>query len=72
MGRIKTNLIELFIDKAVLAVAVIAALAILFIFVIGSPNAIEYDGKKVTPGKNPFLQKLISDPLPTKFFLFPE
>jgi hypothetical protein len=51
MGRIKTNLIELFIDKAVLAVAVIAALAILFIFVIGSPNAVEYDGKKVTPGK---------------------
>jgi len=51
MGRIKTNLIELFIDKAVLAVAIIAALLILFIFVIGSPNAIEYDGKKLAPGQ---------------------
>jgi hypothetical protein len=51
MGRTKSNLIELFIDKAVLAVAAIIALSILLVFVIGSPNAVEYAGKKVSPGK---------------------
>lgn len=51
MGRIKSSLIELFIDKAVLAITVIVALLILFIFVIGSPNTVEYAGKKLAPGK---------------------
>jgi hypothetical protein len=51
MGRTKSNLIELFVDKAVLAIAVIAALVVLFLFVIGSPNAIEYANKKLTPGQ---------------------
>jgi len=51
MGRIKSNLIELFIDKAVMAAAIIAALVILLFFVIGSPNAVEYNGKKVAPGQ---------------------
>ena len=51
MGRTKSNLIELFVDKAVLAVAAIAALVVLFFFVIGSPNAIEYAGKKLAPGQ---------------------
>jgi hypothetical protein len=51
MGRMKNNLIELIIDKAALAVAVIIALLILFIFVIGSPNAVKYAGEKLAPGK---------------------
>ena len=51
MGRTKNNLVELFFDKAVLAAAGIAALLILFFFVIGSPNAIEYNGLKLSPGK---------------------
>jgi hypothetical protein len=51
MGRTRTNLIELFVDKAVLALATIAALAVLFFFVIGSPNTIEYAGKKLAPGQ---------------------
>lgn len=50
MGRTKSSLIELIIDKAVLAVAAIAALWILFSYVIGSPNAIEYAGQKLSPG----------------------
>jgi hypothetical protein len=51
MGRIKSNLIELFVDKVVLAAAVIIALLILLVFVISNPNATEHAGKKVTPGK---------------------
>ena len=51
MGRTKSNLVELFVDKAVLAIAAIAALVVLLFFVIGSPNAIEYAGKKLTPGQ---------------------
>ncbi len=50
-GRIKTNLIELFIDKVIMAAAIIAALAILLFFVIGSPNAVEYNGRKIAPGQ---------------------
>jgi hypothetical protein len=51
MGRIKSSLIELFIDKAVMAAAIIAALAILFFFVISSPNSVEYAGEKFAPGQ---------------------
>jgi hypothetical protein len=58
MGRVKNNLIELFIDKAVLAVAIIVALATLFFFVIGSPNAIEYANKKRAPRE---IDKSIND-----------
>ncbi|MDD5135583.1 MAG: hypothetical protein PHP01_09275 [Phycisphaerae bacterium] len=50
MGRTKGSLIELIMDKAVLAIAAIAALWLLFSFVISSP-AIEYAGQKLTPGQ---------------------
>ncbi|MGA2915207.1 MAG: hypothetical protein ABSE89_04195 [Sedimentisphaerales bacterium] len=51
MGRTKGNIIELFIDKVVLAIAAIIALIILLIFVIGSPNSVEHNGEKISPGK---------------------
>jgi hypothetical protein len=51
MGRIKSNLIELFIDKAVMAAAIIAALVILLFFVISSPNSVEYGGENHAPGQ---------------------
>ena len=57
MRRTKSNLIELFVDKAVLAVAAIAALVILFFFVISSPT-VEYAGKKLAPSK---IDKAIND-----------
>ncbi len=49
MSSKKGNIIELFIDKAVLAVAGLLALGILFIYVIGNPNAVEYAGQKWGP-----------------------
>ncbi len=58
ISRSKGNLIELFIDKVVLAIAVIAALVILFLFVIGKPNATKYAGQKLGPGK---LDKFINN-----------
>ena len=51
MGRTKSNIIELFIDKAVLAAAAIAALWILLAFVIGSPNSVKFNGEKIPPSK---------------------
>ncbi len=51
MGRTKSNLVELFIDKVILAAALIISLGILLVFVIRSPNTIEYDGKKFAPGQ---------------------
>jgi len=50
MGRTKGNLIELIVDKAVLAIAAVAALWILFSFIIGSPT-IEYAGQDLPPGR---------------------
>ncbi|MGB8225424.1 MAG: hypothetical protein WCE45_00960 [Sedimentisphaerales bacterium] len=51
MGRTKSNLVELFIDKIILAAALIISLGILLVFVIRSPNTIKYDGKKFAPGQ---------------------
>ncbi|MCX5632526.1 MAG: hypothetical protein NTW93_02445 [Phycisphaerae bacterium] len=51
MGRTKSNLVELFIDKVILAAALIISLGILLVFVIRSPNTIKYDGKKFAPGQ---------------------
>jgi len=51
MGRTKNNLVELLLDKVVLGVAGIAALLILVFFVIGSPNAAEVNGQKLSPGQ---------------------
>jgi hypothetical protein len=50
MGRTKGSLIELIADKAVLTVAAIAALWVLFSFVISSPT-IEYAGQKLSLGR---------------------
>jgi hypothetical protein len=50
MRRTKGSLIELIADKAVLAIAAIAALWVLFSFIIGSPT-IEYAGQKLSPGR---------------------
>jgi hypothetical protein len=49
MSGKKGNIIELFVDKAVLAVAGLIALGILFIYVIGNPSAVEYAGQKLGP-----------------------
>ncbi|MDD5010835.1 MAG: hypothetical protein PHQ00_01795 [Phycisphaerae bacterium] len=49
MGSKKGNIIEVFVDKAILAVAGIAAAVILFMYVIGSPNSIEYNGRNYGP-----------------------
>jgi hypothetical protein len=51
MKRTKANLIELFIDKIILAAAVIAAIVILLFFVIFSSNTVEYGGERVSPGE---------------------
>ena len=51
MGRTKSNLVELFIDKVILAAALIISLGILLVFVIRSPNTIKYDEKKFAPGQ---------------------
>ena len=48
MGRKQGNIIELFVDKAALAVAGLAALVILYVFVIHS-RTIKYDGREVSP-----------------------
>ncbi|OHB57084.1 MAG: hypothetical protein A2173_04120 [Planctomycetes bacterium RBG_13_44_8b] len=56
--RPKGNIVELFIDKVVLAIVAIAVLVILFLFVIGSPNAVEYAGQKLSPAK---IDKFIND-----------
>jgi hypothetical protein len=49
MGSKKENIIERFIDKAVLAVAGIAAVVMLFMYVVGNPNSIGYSGRKYGP-----------------------
>lgn len=49
MGRKKENIIELFIDKAILVIAGLAAIVILFIYIIGNPNSIEYAGRDYGP-----------------------
>ncbi|PKL47190.1 MAG: hypothetical protein CVV39_06155 [Planctomycetes bacterium HGW-Planctomycetes-1] len=49
MGSKKENIIECFIDKAILAVAGIAAIVILFMYVVGNPNATGYAGRKYGP-----------------------
>ncbi|MFA5292961.1 MAG: hypothetical protein WC496_08010 [Phycisphaerae bacterium] len=49
MSSKKGNIIELFADKAVLAVAGLIALIVLYIFVIRNPNSIEYAGKELSP-----------------------
>ncbi|MBN1788256.1 MAG: hypothetical protein JW806_07660 [Sedimentisphaerales bacterium] len=49
--KLKGNFILLFIDKIILAGVAIAALVILFIFVVGKPNAIEHVGKKFSPNQ---------------------
>lgn len=51
MGRKKSNIIELFVDKIILATAGIVALWILVAFVIFSPSTVEYRGKEYTPGQ---------------------
>jgi hypothetical protein len=50
MSSKKGNIIEKFIDKAVLAIAVLISLGILFVFVIGSPK-IEYAGGNYGPSE---------------------
>jgi hypothetical protein len=50
MSSKKGNIIEMFIDKAVLAIAGLISLGILFVFVIGSPK-IEYAGGNYGPSE---------------------
>jgi len=49
MSSKKGNIIELFADKAVLAVAGLIALIVLYLFVIRNPNSIEYAGTERSP-----------------------
>ena len=49
MSSKKGNIVELFIDKAILAIAGLISLGILFVFVVGNPNSIEYAGKHLGP-----------------------
>jgi hypothetical protein len=49
MSSKKGNIIELFVDKAVLTIAGLIALVILFVYVIGNPTSIEYAGREYGP-----------------------
>ena len=51
MSKKKGNLIEQYIDKAVLGIAVIVSLAILWLFILSSPNSVEYSNQKYGPGE---------------------
>lgn len=49
MGSKKENIIERFVDKIVLAIAGLAAVVILFIYVIGNPTSIQYAAREYGP-----------------------
>jgi hypothetical protein len=51
MSKKRDNLFELYIDKVVLGVAGLLSLWLLWVFVLGSPYATEYDGQKLSPGQ---------------------
>lgn len=51
MSKKRDNLFELYIDKVVLGVAGLFSLWLLWVFVLGSPYAIEYDGRKLSPSQ---------------------
>lgn len=51
MSKKRDNLFERYIDKVVLGVAGLLSLWLLWVFVLGNPYAIEYDGRKLGPGR---------------------
>ncbi|MHC5060261.1 MAG: hypothetical protein ACYTFK_04150 [Planctomycetota bacterium] len=51
MSKKKENLFERHIDKAVLGVAVVLSLYLLWVFVLGNPHAVQYGSVKLGPGE---------------------
>ncbi|MHC4242974.1 MAG: hypothetical protein ACYSU4_11265, partial [Planctomycetota bacterium] len=51
MSKKRDNLFERHIDKAVLGVAGLLSLWLLWVFILGNPYAVEYDSVKLGPGE---------------------
>jgi hypothetical protein len=51
MAKKKGNIVELYLDKAVLVLIVIAAIAVLWFFIVAGPYSVEYRNQKLGPGE---------------------
>ena len=51
MSKKRDNLFERYIDKAVLGVAMLLSLWLLWVFILGNPYAVEYGSVKLGPGE---------------------
>jgi len=67
MSKKKESLFERHIDKAVLGIVGLLSLWLLWVFVLGSPYAAEYDGHKIGPGQiDNYIKEQTVEPLLSK------